>query len=168
MPAYEHHHVVGFEETSLIGNVYYTNYLLWQGHCRENFLRDHAPEAVEQLRTGRTAFLTRSCSCEYVAEWGLAGLDAVVLLMRLARFRGGRMNLEFEYRRDHAEGELVARGAQEVHCKMLRGAGWFPAPFPAPLSRALLSFADTDELRRALAEAIDFAAEQAPEPRAGG
>ena len=27
-------HVVTFEETNLVGNVYYTNYFSWQGRCR--------------------------------------------------------------------------------------------------------------------------------------
>ncbi len=37
-------------ETSLVGNVYFTNYLLWQGHCRERFLMEHAPEVLELLQ----------------------------------------------------------------------------------------------------------------------
>ena len=28
---YEHRHVVSFEETNLVGNVYYVNYVRWQG-----------------------------------------------------------------------------------------------------------------------------------------
>ena len=35
---YEYPHMVGFEETNLVGNVYYVNYLRWQGRCREMFL----------------------------------------------------------------------------------------------------------------------------------
>ena len=31
---YEYRHVVGFEETNLVGNVYYVNYVRWQGRCR--------------------------------------------------------------------------------------------------------------------------------------
>ena len=70
MAAYEYAHVVGFQETSLVGNVYFTNYLLWQGHCRELFLRDHAPDVVGMLERREIAFFTRSCSCEYVGDWG--------------------------------------------------------------------------------------------------
>ena len=40
MKAFEYRHVVGFEETNLVGNVYYVNHLRWQGRCREMFLRD--------------------------------------------------------------------------------------------------------------------------------
>ncbi|HEY7592198.1 MAG TPA: acyl-CoA thioesterase, partial [Actinophytocola sp.] len=43
---YELRHRVGFEETNFVGNVYYTNYLRWQGHCRERFLTEEAPDVL--------------------------------------------------------------------------------------------------------------------------
>ena len=46
---YEWHHIITFEETNLVGNVYYANHIRWQGSCREMFLRAHAPEVLEQL-----------------------------------------------------------------------------------------------------------------------
>src|ERR1051326_8390050 len=64
---YEYRHVVSFQETNLVGNVYYTNHLAWQGRCRELFLRDHAPDVIEQL-DGELSLATTSCSCEYFAE----------------------------------------------------------------------------------------------------
>ena len=42
MKAYEYHHIVSFQETNLVGNVYYANYVQWQGRCREMFLKDNA------------------------------------------------------------------------------------------------------------------------------
>ena len=39
MRAFEYRHLVGFEETNLVGNVYYANHVRWQGRCREMFLR---------------------------------------------------------------------------------------------------------------------------------
>ena len=47
---YEYRHVVGFEETNLVGNVYYVNYVRWQGRCREMFLLEHAPSVLDELR----------------------------------------------------------------------------------------------------------------------
>jgi enediyne biosynthesis thioesterase len=64
MRAYEYHHIVCFEETNLVGNVYYTNHVLWQGRCREMFLREHAPDIAEEL-TRDLRLVTMSCSCEY-------------------------------------------------------------------------------------------------------
>jgi enediyne biosynthesis thioesterase len=156
MPAYEHRHVVGFEETSLLGTVYFTNYLLWQGHCREMFLKVHCPDVLSLLERGEVNFLTKSCSCDWRGESGFVGLDDVVVRMRLAGFRGGRMQLEFTYAHAGEPDGLVATGAQEVHCKSRRDGVWVPSNFPSSLIRALQHFADTEELRRALQEALEF------------
>jgi len=156
MPAYEHRHVVGFEETSLVGNVYFTNYLLWQGHCRERFLRDHAPEVLEPISRREIAFLTRSCSCDFGATFGFVALDLVIVRMSLAKFRGGRMSLDFEYAHGDRPGVVIARGTQEVHCQARRADSWVPVPFPAALARALLAFAEGEELKTALREALEF------------
>jgi enediyne biosynthesis thioesterase len=64
MRKYEYRHVVGFEETNLIGNVYFVNHLRWQGRCREMFLRDHAPAVLAQIDRG-LALVTTRVVCEY-------------------------------------------------------------------------------------------------------
>ena len=92
MHAYEYRHVVGFEETNLVGNVYYVNHIRWQGRCRELFLRDHAPEVLTALAQGLCLVTTR-CSCEYLAE--LAAFDEVVIRMRLGALTQSRMSLVF-------------------------------------------------------------------------
>ena len=51
MRTYEYRHVVGFEDTNLVGNVYYVNHLRWQGRCREMFLREHVPELLNELQS---------------------------------------------------------------------------------------------------------------------
>jgi enediyne core biosynthesis thioesterase len=43
------------------------NHLRWQGRCREMFLRDHAPELLNELRAD-LALVTLFCSCEYLEE----------------------------------------------------------------------------------------------------
>ena len=60
--AYEFKHVVSFEETNVMGNVYYVNHIRWQGLCREMFLRQYAPEVLDELQRG-LALATTSCSC---------------------------------------------------------------------------------------------------------
>src|SRR5205807_1731949 len=62
MKAYEYRHVVGFEETSLVGNVYYVSHLRWQGRAREMFLREHVPEILLEFERG-LALITLQCSC---------------------------------------------------------------------------------------------------------
>src|SRR5437899_11945236 len=80
MRVYEYQHIVGFEETNLVGNVYYVNHLRWQGRCREMFLRDHAPEVLTELEQG-LALVTTRCSCEYAAE--LLAFESVIVRLRL-------------------------------------------------------------------------------------
>ena len=139
MKAYEYRHQVGFEETNLVGNVYYVNHLRWQGRCREMFLRDHAPEILEDLRNG-LALATVRCSCDYLAE--LEAFDSVVLRMRLGGTVQNRITLLFEYWRQNGDGdgngeELIARGEQVIACMRREGKGAVPTPIPAPLREAL-------------------------------
>ncbi|MET0400497.1 MAG: acyl-CoA thioesterase [Longimicrobiaceae bacterium] len=137
-PAYEYRHVVGFEETNLVGNVYYANHVRWQGRVREMFLRDHAPEVLEALADG-LALVTTRVSCEYFAE--LAAFDEVVVRMRLGAIAQNRVGMRFEYWRRRAEGEvLAARGEQEVACMRRDGGALVPAPVPAALRDALLPY----------------------------
>ena len=133
--AYEYRHVVGFEETNLVGNVYYASHIRWQGRCREMFLRDYAPDLLAQLSEGLCLSTTR-CSCEYFAE--LSAFDEVIVRMRLASLAQNRMTMLFEYwRRTGGEEELVARGEQQVACMRREGKRLEPAPIPRSLREAL-------------------------------
>ena len=139
MRAYEYRHVVGFEETNLIGNVYYANHVRWQGRCREMFLRDRAPEVIEALKHGLVMVTTR-VSCEFMAE--LVAFDEVVLRMRLGELRQNRITMNFEYWRHSANcEELVARGEQQVACMQREGEQVVPIPVPAQLREALKEYA---------------------------
>lgn len=138
MRDFEMRHIVGFDETNLVGNVYFTNHLRWQGRCRELFLREHAPELLGQLQSG-LALVTVRCSCEYLAE--LEAFDEVAVRMRLGALTQGRMTLRFEYVRLEPQGEsLVARGEQEVACMRREGARLVPAAWPASLVAALAPY----------------------------
>ena len=141
MPAFEHRHVVSFEETNLVGNVYYVNHLRWQGRCREMFLHENAPEILEELKDG-LALATVRCSCDYLAE--LEAFDTVVLRMRLGEVVQNRLTLLFEYWREAADGsqELVARGEQQVACMRREAGGTVPTPIPLALREALRPYAE--------------------------
>ncbi len=134
-PAYEYRHVVGFEETNLVGNVYYANHVRWQGRCREMFLREHAPDVLAAL-SGGLALVTTRVSCEYLGE--LQALDEVSVRMRLSDVVQYRVTMDFEYWRvkEGAE-ELVARGEQQVACMRRTGAAMTSAPVPPSLREAL-------------------------------
>jgi enediyne biosynthesis thioesterase len=140
MPAYEYRHIVGFEETNLVGNVYYVNHLRWQGRCREMFLRDHAPDVLTELEHG-LALVTTRCSCDYVAE--LSAFDEVIIKMRLGVLMQNRMTMIFEYwRHDDRGEELVAKGEQQIACLRREGGNLIPSPVPRSLREALKNYAD--------------------------
>jgi enediyne biosynthesis thioesterase len=139
LKAYEHRHLVGFEETNLVGNVYYVNHLRWQGRCREMFLRDHAPEILEELARG-LALATVRCSCDYLAE--IEAFDEIAIRMRLGGIVQNRITLLFEYWRQTGEGEeLIARGEQVVACMRREGKRAVPAAIPGALREALKPYA---------------------------
>lgn len=133
--AYEYRHIVGFEETNLVGNVYYVNHVSWQGRVREMFLRDHAPDIIAELSRGLSLATVR-VSCEYLAE--LTAFDEVIIRMRLGELTQSRMTLLFEYWRAGGAGEeLVARGQQEIACLRREGEKLTPTPVPKSLREAL-------------------------------
>ena len=136
MRNYEYRHIVSFEETNLVGNVYYTNHLSWQGRCRELFLRDHAPDVIDELSRGLSLATVR-CSCEYLAE--LMAFDEVIVRMGLAELLQNRLTLAFEYWRGE---ELVARGEQEVACMKREGERLVPAAIPPSLREALAAYSE--------------------------
>ena len=139
MRAYEYRHVVGFEETNLVGNVYYANHVRWQGRCREMFLRDRAPAVIEALKHGLVMVTTR-VSCEFMSE--LVAFDEIVLRMRLGELGQNRITMNFEYWRHNAAGEeLVARGEQQVACMQREGEQVVPVPVPPQLREALQEYA---------------------------
>ena len=138
MRAYEYRHVVGFEETNLVGNVYYVNHLRWQGRCREMFLRDHAPTVLDELEQG-LALATTHCSCDYFDE--LRALDEIIVRMRLASMAQHKLSLDFQYWRLSSSGEqLIARGKQGIACMRRHGSQMVPTPVPVPLQNALRAY----------------------------
>ncbi|HEX8185794.1 MAG TPA: acyl-CoA thioesterase [Blastocatellia bacterium] len=139
MRDYEYQHTVGFEETNLVGNVYYVNHLRWQGRCRELFLREHAPDVLAELGSG-LALVTTRCSCEYLGE--LSAFDRVVIRMRLGALMQGRVSMIFEYWRQLDDGEeLVARGEQQIACMRRDGQRLVPSAVPSSLRDAIQAYA---------------------------
>lgn len=137
--SFDYEHLITFEETNLVGNVYFTNHLRWQGHCRERFLSEHAPSVLDALGDS-FALSTVRCSCDYFAE--LNAFDRITIRMTLAAVRQNRLQMRFDYIRatgDHEE--LVARGEQETACMQRTDEGLRPAPIPPELQAALDDYA---------------------------
>ena len=138
MRAFEYRHVVGFEETNLVGNVYYANHVRWQGRCREMFLRTHAPGILDELNDD-LALVTTRVSCEYFNE--LFAFDEVIIRMRAGAVSRNRVTMRFDYLRADEQGEvLIAKGEQQIACMRRGPDGVVPTPVPEDLRRALEPF----------------------------
>src|ERR1700712_5437512 len=135
---YEYQHLVGFEETNLVGNVYYVNYLRWQGRCRELFLRERAPEVLKDLQDDLKLF-TLKCECEYLVE--ITAFAQLSIRMRLEDLTQTQIGFAFDYvwLRDEVE-VLVARGRQRIACMRGPNSDTRPTRVPEPLRSALAQF----------------------------
>jgi enediyne biosynthesis thioesterase len=141
--SYEYRHVVGFQDTNLVGNVYYVNYLSWQGRCREMFLLDNAPEVLKQLAQG-LHLVTTHVSCQFLSE--LFAFDEVIVRMRLDSVVQNRITMHFEYWRRTPDGEeLVARGEQGAACMRQVGDRIVPTQIPEALRDALRLYSKDGE-----------------------
>src|ERR687887_1346735 len=107
---YESRHVVGFEETNLVGNVYYVNYLKWQGRCREMFLKEKAPGVLREMQDDLKLF-TLKAECEFFSE--ITAFDELSVRMRLEELTQTQIQFTFDYVKLGEDYEqLVARGRQ--------------------------------------------------------
>jgi enediyne biosynthesis thioesterase len=136
---YEYRHVVGFEETNLVGNVYYVNYLRWQGRCREMFLKERAPDVLTELRADLKLF-TLKVDCEFYAE--LTAFDELAIRMSLAELAQTQLEFVFDYVRlgDDTGEVLAARGRQRVACMRGPNGRTSPVRIPTSLVRALTPY----------------------------
>ena len=132
---YEYRHVVGFEETNVAGNVYYANYVRWQGRCREMFLKEYAPDVLDLLNDD-LALVTLHVSCDYLAE--LYAFDEVTLRMSLAEMVQNRVTMQFDYHK--ADGILCARGRQQIACMRRSGTELLPTDIPRSMQKALEAY----------------------------
>jgi enediyne biosynthesis thioesterase len=137
-PYFEYRHIVGLDETNVVGNVYFAHFVRWQGRCREMFLAERAPGVIDELGDGLKIY-TLGCSCEYLAE--VFAFDEIAIRMRLAELTQTQVAFTFEYvrLRGGAE-ELVASGQQRVLCMRAGDRGLRPARVPPSLRQALAPF----------------------------
>ena len=133
-PFFEYRHTVGFEETNLVGNVYYVNYLRWQGRCRELFLQQRCPELLAELRADLKLF-TLKVDCEFFSE--ITAFDELAIRMRLVELTQTQLEFSFDYLKLGEEESLVARGRQRVACMRGPNGRTAPARVPEALARVL-------------------------------
>src|SRR5262245_1038920 len=112
MQYFEYRFSLGFQETNVVGNVYFANYFLWQGKCREEFLRQHAPQVLDEFKKGY-GMITQECACSFIQE--AFAFQRILIRMGLERLMRTGMSMTFDYYREEGEGgdlTLLARGRQ--------------------------------------------------------
>jgi YbgC/YbaW family acyl-CoA thioester hydrolase len=157
---YEIRHRVGFEETNLVGNVYYVNYLRWQGRCREMFLLERAPSVLQEIREDLKLF-TLKCEAEFFAE--ISAFDELSIRMRLEDLTQTQVGFAFDYVKVDEGGELlVARGRQRIACMRGPNRDTKPTRVPEELRKALAPYAVDAAVGGGLAAAGVVAAASRP------
>jgi enediyne core biosynthesis thioesterase len=137
---FEYTHTVGFEETNLVGNVYYVNYLRWQGRCRELFLKQKAPAVLAEVQDDLKLF-TLKVDCEFFAE--ITAFDELSIRMRLTELGQTQLEFTFDYVKVTEDGgeTLVARGKQRIACMRGPNTATVPSLIPGALAEALAPYA---------------------------
>ncbi|MFI1718259.1 acyl-CoA thioesterase [Streptomyces litmocidini] len=136
---FEYRHTVGFEETNLVGNVYYVNYLRWQGRCRELFLQQKAPDVLAEVQDDLKLF-TLKVDCEFFAE--ITAFDELSIRMRLSELGQTQLEFTFDYVKVTGGVEvLIARGRQRIACMRGPNTNTVPSRIPEGLARALEPYA---------------------------
>jgi enediyne biosynthesis thioesterase len=128
-------HRVSFADTNVVGNVYFSRYLDWQGRCRELFLAENAPGVARDVAGGRLLLVTVGCAMDYFEE--CFAFDDVVIEMTPGEIAGNRIGMRFDYLRD---GVVVARGSQTVACMTREDGGFTPVAVPEALAEAAKGF----------------------------
>jgi len=137
---YELRHRVGFEETNFVGNVYYVNYLRWQGHCRERFLVEEAPAVLAEIMGDDLKLFTLKAECEFFAE--ITAFDDLSVRMRLDELTSTQVQFSFDYvhLKDDGVESLIGRGKQRIACMRGPNNNTVPTRVPAQLLQALAPF----------------------------
>lgn len=135
---YDYRLTVSFEDTNVVGNVYFSNYIRWQGKAREQFLSEEAPKILAEMSRG-LELITISVKCDYHSQ--LFALDQVLIRMRLEALEPASVRMVFEYYREDRSGtEIVATGYQEVAACQLQNGSRKRVPLPESLREACLRY----------------------------
>lgn len=113
MKYFEYRTTVSFEETNVVGNVYFANFFVWQGRCREAFLRKEAPQVLGDFKAGH-GMITKESSIQFMRE--AFAFDAILVRMHLKKLSRTAITMHFDYFKEHEEGTplLLAQGMQSV------------------------------------------------------
>lgn len=134
---FSYKHMVGFEETNVVGNVYFANFLKWQGHCREMFLKSHCPTILNDINNG-LSLVTMNVRADFFHE--LFAFDEVEIRLHLSEQIQNRVKMKFEYWKVNSNAEpeqLVAISEQQIATMRKENGRLVATPLPVELVEAL-------------------------------
>lgn len=107
-----------FEETNVVGNVYFANYVRWQNECYLEWLRATKVGVFESVFRGDKRLFASDLSMEFLAPVGATIGDIVAVSMTVKPGDGIWQNADFEIRRSEARqsengGASLATGHQK-------------------------------------------------------
>ena len=137
---FEYSHTISFEETNVMGNVYFAHFLSWQGKCREMFIKEKVPGLLALIESNELSMVTISCSCEFFSE--LKAFDEIIVSMQLVSVTQNRIKMNFSYLKKTSDAlKTVAKGTHEVGCFFRDGANLTTVSVPEILQEALIEYA---------------------------
>ena len=185
MDRYIFHPEITFEDTNLVGNVYYANFVRWQNECRDDWLKETVYETYADLFRGNRRMVVTELNLKFHDPTGAALGDSIEVDMTTEEKKQGLQRLTFEMRRIPRPGSsdssavlvtghqcftIVEREAQwtqsPVDCDPAEPSGpayvmEFPIPLTACLRDGHLSSLDLVRWQGKCRER--FLAEHAPE-----
>ena len=107
---YEYHHLVTFDDTNSVGNVYFARFFQWMGSCREVITAEHYPELVTDIKRG-FGFATEFAHIDYAKECFL--FDKILIKMKVTDLSRTRIEFTFDFV-DENKDSTIASGKQAV------------------------------------------------------
>jgi enediyne core biosynthesis thioesterase len=136
---FEYRFITSFEETNVVGNIYFANYAVWQGKCREMFLYEYCPDVIEDISNG-LYLITLDLSVQFISQ--LFAFDKVVMRMYIEAQSESRILMRFEYfcEKD-AKLTLVCKGHQAAAVMRNKNGVMVPTHFPDSMMEIITEYA---------------------------
>jgi len=126
---FEYRFITTFEETNVVGNIYFANFVVWQGKCREMFLYEYCPDIINEIYNG-LALITLDLSVQYISQF--FAFDKVVMRMYLETQSSSRLLMRFEYLKEEEDKSLTlcCKGTHATAAMIEVNGKMIPTNFP--------------------------------------
>jgi len=74
---------ITFQDTNVVGNVYFLTFFRWQAECRDEWLREHRPEIWDAIRAGESPLVLTQWSTRFDDPFGATVGDDIQVSMAI-------------------------------------------------------------------------------------